>query len=32
MRTIERVPALKVSLKKWTMMIPQNMWIAKFGT
>ena len=32
LRTIERVPALKVSLKKWTMISPQKMWIAKFST
>ena len=32
LRTIERVPALAVSLKKWTMISPQKMWIAKFST
>ena len=32
LRTIERVPALTVSLKKWTMIRPQKMWIAKFCT
>ena len=32
LRTIDRVPALNVSLKKWTMISPQKMWIAKFST
>ena len=31
LRTIERVPALKVSVKKCTTMRPQNTWMAKFS-
>ncbi len=32
LRMIDRVPALKVSLKKWTRIRPANRWIGKFGT
>ncbi len=31
-RTIERVPALNVSVKKCTTIRPANTWIAKFST
>ena len=31
LRTIERVPALKVSMKKCTTISAENTWIAKFS-
>ena len=31
LRTIDLVPALKVSVKKWTTIRPQKTWIAKFS-